>query len=123
MSWKSWHKKALMKRVNNAIANGLLNGGEAIKSEVLQEIPHDEGTLSGSVVVLQNPNNKLEACLSAGGGLGTGMPKIPYALKWHETPANFQKGRKHNYVRDPYKRAKSGKTVERAVSQELSKVL
>lgn len=123
MSWKQWKGDLLNKRVKDAVAKGLFGGGQVIKGEVLQEVPHDTGALSQTVGVFVNPNNKLEVCLSAGGGEGTGLPKIPYAWRWHENPANFQKGRKHNYVRDPVKKHKGQKTVTKVISKELEAVL
>jgi len=62
-------------------------------------------------------------CLSAGGGNGTGFQKVPYAIKWHEEEANFQKGRKNNYVRDPVKRGKSKNVVHKTIAKEIDKVI
>lgn len=121
--WKNWKGTQLTNEVTQAVAKGLLGGGEVIKGEVLQEIPHDTGDLSQTVQVLQNPNTPLEVVLSVGGGAGTGFPRIPYAIRWHENPANFQKGRKHNYVRDPIKRGISNKTVSKAIEIELKSIL
>lgn len=121
--WKNKRFNELKKRVRQSAERGLWNAAQSIKSDVLQEVPHDEGTLSASVGVFRNPSDKMEVVISAGGGNGTGLPAVPYAIRWHENPANFQKGRKHNYVRDPVKRAQSDQRVLRAVAQELSKTL
>lgn len=123
MSWKFWRGRQLKKKVRGAVAKGLYGGGGVIAGEVLQEVPHDVGSLSETVHVFINPDNPLEVALSAGGGPGTGFPEVPYAIRHHEVPANFQKGRKSNYVRDPVKRAKSNQTVHKSVAKELEKVL
>ena len=120
--WRNKRFRELKKRVRQKTERGLFNAAQSIKSEVLQEVPHDEGILSSTVDVFVNPNNKMEVVISAGGGNGSGMPAVPYAIRWHENPANFQKGRKHNYVRDPVKRAKSDQRVLRAIAKELQTI-
>ena len=101
MSWKSFHGQRLIERTESAIARAVIDTGEAIGSISDQQVPHDEGVLQGSKIVKANPADKLEVAISYGGGSGTGHPRVPYALKWHENDANFQKGRKSNYLRDP----------------------
>ncbi|GAK03121.1 hypothetical protein JCM19037_1414 [Geomicrobium sp. JCM 19037] len=64
-----------------------------------QQVPHDEGELQRSGVVVMG--NGAEACISFGGGSGTGRQRLPYAVRWHENNANFQKGRKMRYLADP----------------------
>lgn len=120
MSWKSWNGAKVKRLTDNATARALFNAGEAVKGKVLQEVPHDEGLLASTVQVFVNPNNKLDVTLSAGGGHGTGMARVPYAIKWHEIPANFQKGRKHNYVRDPMN-SFAPTAVKRSLEKELGK--
>lgn len=99
--WKSFHGARLIQRTEDAIAEGVMNATESIGMISDQQVPHDEGTLQGSKFIKANPKNKLEVAISYGGGSGTGMPVVPYAFKWHEQDANFQKGRKRNYLRDP----------------------
>ena len=123
MGWRNWKGRILNSRVKDATAKGLFGGASVIKGEALQEVPHDTGYLSESVNVFVNPSNKLEVCLSAGGGQGTGLPRVPYAVRWHENKANFQKGRKSNYIRDPVKRGKGNQTVHKAIAKEVEKVL
>lgn len=84
-----------------AMANGVMEATEAIGAISDQQVPHDEGYLMRSKTLKANPRNKLEVAISYGGGSGTGYPRVPYAVKWHENDANFQKGRKSNYLRDP----------------------
>ena len=101
MSWKAFHGRRLIQRTEDALADGVMNATEAIGAISDQQVPHDEGTLQGSKSIKANPRNKLQAAISYGGGAGTGFPRVPYAVKWHEEDANFQKGRKTNYLRDP----------------------
>jgi len=101
MSWKSFHGQRLIERTESAMAKGVDNATEAIGAISDQQVPHDEGILQGSKVVKANPADKLEVAISYGFGSGTGFPRVPYAVRWHENDANFQKGRKSNYLRDP----------------------
>ena len=101
MSWKSFHGQRLIGRTENAMADAVENATEAIGAISDQQVPHDEGILEGSKTIKANPRNKLEVAISYGGGAGTGLPRVPYAVRWHENDANFQKGRKRNYLRDP----------------------
>lgn len=99
MSWRSWRggvAKRLMAISNEkAIHKTLSVVGEAAN----QQVPHDEGTLQDSQYIDVKDGTGL---ISYGGGPGTGHPRVPYAVKHHEIEANFQKGRKKNYVRDPF---------------------
>ena len=101
MSWESFHGNRLIERTESEMADGVMEATEAIGMISDQQVPHDEGTLQGTKVVRANPRNRLEVALSYGGGAGTGHPVVPYAVRWHEQDANFQKGRKRNYLRDP----------------------
>lgn len=102
MSWKRWRGKELINRVKGLSSKALIDTANAVKAESNQQVPHDEGTLQQTITVMANPANKLEVKIGYGGGGLSGFPIVPYAVKWHETPANFQKGRKHNYLRDPF---------------------
>ena len=101
MGWTRFRGQELIQRTESAMATGLMNAVEAIGAISDQQVPHDEGVLQGSKTIKANPRDKLDVAISYGGGSGTGHPRVPYAVKWHETPANFQKGRKSNYLRDP----------------------
>lgn len=87
--------------MKDKISQASIDTANAVKAEANQQVPHDEGTLQQTVTVMANPTNKLEVKIGYGGGGMSGFPIVPYAVKWHENPANFQKGRKHNYLRDP----------------------
>jgi hypothetical protein len=116
MSWTTWNGDILKRMSRQAMGDALVRAGEATQGVILQQVPLDEGTLAATVQVMQDPGNPLHVGISAGGGAGTGFPRVPYAIKWHETPANFQHNRKHNYVRDPINQFASA-----AVRKELTK--
>ena len=101
MSWSKWNGTNLLINTRTAISKAVEDAAEVVKGVALQQVPHDEGTLSQSIDVTQNPNSELNYVIHAGGGPGTGFPRVPYAFRWHENPANFQKGRKSKYIRDP----------------------
>jgi hypothetical protein len=99
MSWKDWKgvqaEKMFVDYSNKVVDQAL----QAVGTLSDQQVPHDEGTLSISrTVKVEDGVGKI----GYGGGPGTGHPIVPYAIKWHEESANFQKGRKHNYLRDPF---------------------
>lgn len=56
-----------------------------------EQVPLDTGALKASCVVDVN----------ADGSQGTVSYDTPYAVRWHETNANFQRGRKMKYLEDP----------------------
>jgi hypothetical protein len=101
MSWTKWNGNVLIRMTNHAINKSLLETAEAIGAIADQQVPHDEGMLQQSKTIKVNPADLSEVSISYGGGTGTGFPRIPYAVKWHETQANFQKNRKWKYLRDP----------------------
>jgi len=65
-----------------------------------QQIPLDTGHLKSSKVI---DGEDMTVVISYGYGGTTGKTKVPYAVRWHENRANFQHGRKKNYLRDPLK--------------------
>lgn len=101
MSWTKWHGDSLDKQTIGAIETALLQTAEAIGALSDQQVPHDEGMLQASKFIKVNPSDRSEVSISYGGGVGTGFPRVPYAVRWHENQANFQKGRKWKYLRDP----------------------
>ena len=101
MSWSKWYGDSLDRNTLAAIEKALVQAAEAIGAISDQQVPHDEGMLQASREVLVNPSDRTEVSISYGGGIGTSVPRVPYAVKWHETQANFQKGRKWKYLRDP----------------------
>ena len=101
MSWTEWNGRQLERKVTSLVSQANKMTGDAIHAEANQQVPHDEGTLQDSGVVLKDPSNPTIVYIGYGGGGASGRPEVPYAKKWHEAPANFQKGRKHNYLADP----------------------
>lgn len=102
MGWKSWNGKKITRQTEDAFSTALVRAMEAVGGISDQQVPHDEGTLQNSKEIQVDPNDKLTVWIGYGYEQGSTNP-IPYAVKWHEVPANFQKGRKHNYLRDPIK--------------------
>lgn len=72
-------------------------GGEAgvracanlLLDEARKQVPLDTGALSRSGMV---DSDGLQATVSF---------DTPYAVRWHEEQANFQRGRKNKYLEDP----------------------
>lgn len=56
-----------------------------------EQVPLDQGTLKASCAVDVNED----------GTEGTVSYDTPYAVRWHENDANFQRGRKKKYLEDP----------------------
>lgn len=101
--WIKWNGASVEKQFTSASSNAVLRALEDTGKAADQQVPHDEGTLQGTKTILQDSSDPLIWYIGYGGGGVSGFPKVPYAIRWHETPANFQKGRKHNYLRDPVK--------------------
>lgn len=101
MGWINWRGKELNRKVESLVSEANKKTADAIHAQANQEVPHDEGTLQQSGIVLQDPNDKKVWWIGYGGGGASGFPVVPYAVKWHEVSADFQKGRKRNYLRDP----------------------
>lgn len=99
--WITWNGAQAEIRVDRATRKALLATGEALLEVMRTEVPHDEGTLEQSGMVIDQYDEHGSVQISFGGGPGTPMAKLAYALRWHENSANFQRGRKHNYMRDP----------------------
>ena len=73
-------------------------------------------------MVIMAPEPEPAGVICFGGGLGTGHPIVPYAIRWHENSANFQKGRKRFYLKDPYNRL-AGPTLKNALVMRIGQVL
>lgn len=99
--WITWNGAQAQIRVDRAARRALLATGEALLEVMRTQVPHDEGTLEQSGMVLDQYETDGSVQISFGGGAGTPMARLAYALRWHENSANFQRGRKHNYMRDP----------------------
>lgn len=103
MSWTKWNGDKVTKEFTEAASQAMVRAVESTGAVSDQQVPHDEGLLQASKHIAKDPNNPLIVHIGYGGGGVTPDPIVPYAKRWHEVPANFKKGRKHNYLRDPVK--------------------
>lgn len=122
MSWTRWNGRQISNIVKTASEKAVAKTGEVVLTASKQQVPLDEGYLLRSGVVIVKHEEIPIAVISYGGGSGTGFPRIPYAVRWHETQANFQHGRKWKYLRDPFNQLGS-RTFLQVLSQELRSVL
>lgn len=100
--WTEWNGDQCLDLVVNGLGVGIHDWLEYVKSVSQREVPLDEGSLMRSCYIITKVSNKkVEGSISYGGGSGTGIPKVPYAVRWHFEDANFQHGRKNNYLKDP----------------------
>ena len=120
--WTNWKGDNLKASILAAAREAVHDTCEVVLEAAKQEVPHDEGTLERSGMVLMAPDGSPEGLICFGGGPGTGHPIVPYAVRWHENSANFQKGRKRFYLKDPLNRLGS-KTLEKALNVRLGSVL
>jgi hypothetical protein len=100
--WTRWNGDQCLNEIVGALELGINDWLELVKTVSQTEVPLDEGTLLHSCYIKTNlSNTKVKGSISYGGGAGTGIPKVPYAIRWHFEDANFQHGRKKNYLKDP----------------------
>lgn len=101
MSWIKWHGRAVEQRFRNSTTKATEKAIERAGMVADQQVPLDESTLQGSKTI-KTDDKTGKVAIGYGGGPGSGKALVPYALRWHEEPANFRgSGRKHNYLRDP----------------------
>jgi hypothetical protein len=112
--WKKYNTERAEKAVLSANENAIRKTMDVIAEAAGQQIPLDEGTLKASLFIGFQDGTGI---ISFGGGPGTGQAKVPYAIRWHEETANFQRGRKAHYLRDPFN-ALAKSTYEKFLSQE-----
>lgn len=116
-----WKGDKLVADTVEAASKGAEDTAQEIGAIADQQVPHDDGWLQDSKTIKKDPSDKLTVQIGYGGGYQSGRPEVPYAIKWHETPADFQKGRKHNYLRDPVKQ-EGAQSMRRNLKKRLSKV-
>jgi hypothetical protein len=119
--WKQWNGPTVAKKVLEASRNAVWLAGNMILHEAVAEVPLDKSPLMNSGMVLLH-QSEAEACICFGGGPGTGKPIIPYAIRWHENNANFQRGRKMRYLIDPANRLLPS-VLYSALQLEFSRIL
>jgi hypothetical protein len=104
MGWKKWRGPEVKIKMQEGSRQAVRNTGAVVYNASQAEVPLRDGFLLRSGKVFMAPGGRPEGCISYGGGEGTGMPRIPYARRWHENSANFQRGRKNRYLADPFNR-------------------
>lgn len=121
MGWKNWKGNELKRLIDGAGRQAVRDTCEVVLEAAKTEVPHDEGTLERSGRVVMAPEGPA-GVICFGGGPGTGHPIVPYAVRWHENNANFQKGRKRFYLRDPYNQL-AAPTLKKALMFEMGEIL
>lgn len=122
MGWENWNGDELIRRVNEACLESIYKTCEGVGAIADSEIPLNEGPLKNSKTIKTEMRKNPRGSISYGGGRGTGKPKIPYALRWHQQQANFQHGRKRFYLRDPFNKT-APILLNAALRQHLGEVL
>lgn len=84
-----WHGPDVLAAVEAAGERGIRDCAQFILDESRKQVPLDTGALSRSGAV------------DVQGLSGTVSYDTPYAVRWHEQQANFQRGRKNKYLEDP----------------------
>ncbi|PKM78536.1 MAG: hypothetical protein CVU90_02015 [Firmicutes bacterium HGW-Firmicutes-15] len=81
-----WNGTKVLKAVEKAGIRGQLAAAETILEVSNQRVPLDKGELRDSGHVTQGEHQTVISY------------DCPYAVKWHETPAHFQHGRRNKYL-------------------------
>ena len=122
MGWKNWRGAELIAKMSQGLRKAVADTCYIVLEAAKQQVPHDEGTLMRSGMVVMAPNSEPAGVICFGGGPGTGHPIVPYAIRWHENSANFQKGRKRFYLKDPYNQL-AALTLKKALMFEMGEIL
>lgn len=85
----TWDSSQVLARVEGGGEEGIRACANLLLDEARKQVPIDTGALSRSGTV---DSAGLEATVSF---------DTPYAIRWHEERANFQRGRKNKYLEDP----------------------
>jgi len=104
--WKNWKGPEVKLLMAKGARQAVMDTGARVLEASQAEVPLRDGILQKSGVVVMAPGDTPEGCVSYGGGpdTKTGNPIVPYARRWHEQSANFQRGRKRFYLKDPFNR-------------------
>lgn len=122
MAWTRWNGDSINGMIKDACIRAVDKTAHVVLSASNQEVPLDEGFLLRSGIVITRYDRIAYSIISYGGGPGTGHPKIPYAIRWHENMANFQHGRKWKYLKDPFSRIATSELLEK-IKNEIRGVL
>lgn len=88
-----WDEAKAVGRVTGRGSRAIRDVAQALLDESKKQVPHNEGILEASGTV---DSDGLAATVSYGDNASA-----PYAVRWHENRANFQRGRKWKYLEDP----------------------
>jgi len=98
MSWQLWRGEEAKAIARKAEIEALRETGEDILRAARAEVPFQDGDLLRSGRIERSRAKKPTVRIIFGG------PAAPYAVKWHERPAQFRHGRKRRYLADPFNR-------------------
>lgn len=118
--WKNFRGQVLIEKTQDALAEAMIELAEETGTRADRIVPHDEGWLQGSKFIDSDPANPLIVKIGYGGGGSSGHPVVPYAVRWHEEEANFQKNRKNKYLADPLKEVAG--TANNHIKSKMAKV-
>lgn len=86
-----WNGPEINALIHHKAEKGLRAAANVLLDESRKEVPHDFGSLEGTGAVSDDfPNLSVNVSYDK-----------PYAVRWHEEDANFQRGRKKKYLEDP----------------------
>lgn len=118
--WKVWKGEEIENILNEICEQAITETLNSVGNTTDSIIPLDEGPLMNSrFEKTRKTKTQNQGYLSYGGGSGTGKPKLPYAIRWHENNANFQHGRQSNYLRGPFNRI-AGRKIKSLLSSKIN---
>lgn len=85
----TWNDSKAKRALAQSTPPGLYAAGQVVARDSGQQVPIDTGALLRSQAV------------TVGDQSVTISYDTPYAIRWHEENANFQRGRKRKYLEDP----------------------
>lgn len=86
-----WNVDIALAALKNGSRKGTWSALDVLARHSKEQVPLDSGALKASCAVDVSPD----------GMQGTVSYDTPYACRWHEEDANFQRGRKKKYLEDP----------------------
>ena len=85
----TWNGDQIIAGVGKGCKRAVRAGANYILDESRKQVPIDTGALSRS------------GSVDVDGNIAVISYDTPYAVRWHEEQANFQRGRKNKYLEDP----------------------
>ena len=89
MMYVNWYPEVAIEILKAGGEKAIYQAANYLLDESRKQVPHDQGILEGTGTAL------------ADGFSATVSYDTPYAIRWHEHNANFQRGRKMKYLEDP----------------------